>query len=166
MNRVDFVAVVCACILLASVGWMGVHAARDPMAGRLARLETELVSGANEAKDYAPSLGTDYGDDLRAIGEHLELWKELVPPPRAKPKAAPAPNLKKMLQGVSISLRDEIGAGEEVKVLVKISDDNRGQWLGVGAKLRNLTIVKIDSDSVVFELKRGKKEFHYSLERK
>ena len=171
MKRVELVlALVCGLILAASLGVGGVNAARNPMDEKLANFELELAAVTYVPEEYVTDSDANYDAIQRSIVQKSKLWKELVPPPPPpvpKPKPVKKPNLVKMLQGVIASSRMEItGPGGRKLIQVKTQENRTGAWLGVGDKVKGLTIKEITKEAVVFSLMSNNKEYTRSLPRR
>lgn len=171
MKRVErFIGLACALMVAVSLGVGGVKAARNPMDARLADFELELAAVIYVPEKYVTDSDVDYGVIVWNTAVKATLWKELVPPPPPpvrKPRPVKHPDLRKLLQGVVVSSRLEItGVGGRTLIDVKTPEDLNGSWLGIGDKVRGLTIKEITKEAVVFSLMSNNKEYTYSLRRR
>ena len=159
---------VCGGVVLAAVGFGGYHAAQNPMHERLSELELSMAAVRYLPEEFVTRQDVNYTVVGQQVLKHENLWKELVAPPAAPaPKAAAGPNLKKMLDGVVVSLRQEItGSDGRTMVNIKIGKDDRGSFMGVGDTVKGLTIHEVTRESVIFLLKKGGKEHTHALKRR
>lgn len=166
MKRAEIAIVsVSVVVIVLSVGAFAMNMNRNAMQERLTEFEMELAGVTYIEEEYATVAEVNFKKLVIAINAKPTLWRELVAPPPPPKRIAAAPNLEKMLQGVTISSRLELGRGDSVKINVKTPADKRGAWKSVGDKINGLAIKEITKESVTFSLERGGKEYTYALPR-
>ena len=166
MNRVELaISIASALAIVLCVGAFAFFASRNPMHERLAGFEAELAAVSAIDEEYTTIADVDFERLVTAIFARRMLWQQLVAPPAPPKRTVAPPNLEKMLKGVQISSRLELGRGDTVKVNVKTATSKRGEWKGVGDKVNGLEIVRITKQSVLFRLSRGGEEYVYTMRR-
>ncbi len=145
------VVIVGAVVLLALGAMVGWFAFNDPTEETRQDLAWDLEQ-AQQRRDNPG--GGRAALDLAALEANVverdDLWDQLVAPPPQRPNP---PDLAGPLRGVTIT-RESMGSGDDLRVRVRTASDRRGSWMGEGDVVNGLTILEINSDSVVF----GKRE--------
>jgi len=142
---------------------IGLNVLSSPVDARREAFEIRL--GDARASDPLAKFEeqVDYEEIQNSISSKSNLWAPLTKP---KTVAAKPPDLEKMLEGVTIS-RNAVGSGADIKIKIMSQDNRNGQWVGVGGKVRGLTIKSIDGrrGAVKFmQLFQGR-EYTYTLTR-
>lgn len=171
MKRAElFIGLACVLVVVVSLGVGVAGVLRNPMEDRLPSFELDLAAIVYVPEEYKTDSDVDYGAIVLGIVGKPALWKELVPPPARiapPPKAPKAPNFAKLLQNVAASARQELIDSEgRTLIQVKTPENHGGDWLGVGDKVRGVTIKEITGKAVVFSLISNDKEYTYSLPRR
>jgi hypothetical protein len=154
MNRLLQTLGICA--VLALVGVLVFNAINDPTAGRHAWLAQRL----DDARTVPASAGqaeVDLGNLEKAIGAKSSLWRELV---TAAPTPASAPDLRKMLEGVTAT-HQEVGA--KIKLVSK--SNQRGEYVGQGDTFNGLIVKSVTPKEVLFSLIQNGQEYTLALPR-
>lgn len=150
---------------LGLVAWTVMNGVRDPMDTRRERLETRLMEVAPAPDSYADSTNPEAAPSYENIYENTALWRELIVAPAPAPVRVMPPNLRKKLEGI-VPTRSSIGSVGSLKVLIKSTDNPRGTFMGVGEKVRGVTILKIEKRSVLFGLSHQGKSYKYTIARR
>jgi hypothetical protein len=130
------------------------------------RLNKDIAALEMEPQYFFPRPQVDYVVINKTLGQKKLLWKELVPPPPPPPAVEAPPNLIVKLKGVTPSKRRQIGSGDSLRVSIKTPAAPRGDWMSVGDKYKDMTIVAITKDYVEFKLIHKKKEYTHQIKRK
>jgi hypothetical protein len=152
MERYLLQASVTVCLLIGLV--IAVNAVRDPFAAARASLDQRLAETGPEPISFDAEPDWSYDEVVRQVTGRQALWQGLTPPPQAPPSG---PDLERELEDVTIS--QQLGKGESVKVRIRTKDDPRGKFLGKGDQLRGATIREITPTSVVFYKNYDGKEY-------
>ncbi len=158
----------CAAGVIACAAWYVRGAKENPMDARQAALHARLAEIQPQDIQYTTTSGVDYVELMARIAAKPSLWNELIPPPPPPPPPPPViipPDLRKMLEGVSISLKQQLRSGDSIKPLFRIKGNPRGEFMGVGDQINGVTIQRVLPESVLFALVKDGIEYTVEIER-
>ena len=155
-----YISIVGAIVLAVIIGMIAWNMVYSPTAGRRARLERELAALAPHGANAGMEMPEEIDALQQVVAEKPQLWEPLVAPPRAPGNGPAAPDLDEMLRGVTATRR-EVGA----RVLIEVPDGDGRVLVGVGDRLRGLTVKEIARTHVVFSLTSGGTEYTKTLPR-
>lgn len=154
---------ICSLVTLAAAAfsaWTFVH---NPMDEHASALDAELAAIQPAPAEYSTDSGLNFERIYADVEGKSGLWNELVAPlpkPKPKPKPAAAPDLAKLLKGVSPG-RNQVGS----RVQIKTPTDRKGSYLGVGDQVNGVVILEIKRTEILFGITKNGKDYTHTLPR-
>jgi len=142
------------------------HIVKNPMHARYANLESRLSGISYQPEDIESPAEIDDRILRDRVMAKSALWKDLVAPPPPPPKIEKGPDLDALVKGIRPSARQQITNAQGTYVKIQTEEDPSGKMYGVGDKLKDLTILEITGDEVIFQATIARKEYSIPVKRR
>jgi len=142
------------------------HLVKNPMHARYAALESRLSAITYQPEDIETPAELDDRKLRDRIMTKAALWQDLVAPPPPPPKVEKGPDLDALVKGIRPSAREQITNAQGTFVKIRTEENPAGHMYGVGDKIKDLTILEITADEVVFQATIAKKDYTIPVKRR